>query len=82
MVESSQTKVSQLQLASANNTKVKHCISKRPNLVPPSYPLVIDEDIGALDVSVQEVLGVAVMQRLHHLQTEAANVLVGEFHHP
>lgn len=39
---------------------------------------VVEQDVGTLDVSVQEVLLVTVVQSLHQLPHEAANVFVGE----
>lgn len=41
---------------------------------------VVEQDVGALDVPVQEVLLVAVVQALHELPHEAADVLLGEGH--
>lgn len=39
---------------------------------------VVEQDVGAFDVSVQEVVLMAVVQTLHQLPHEAADVLVGE----
>lgn len=39
---------------------------------------VVEQYVGALDVSVQEVVLMAVVQTLHQLPHEAADVLVGE----
>lgn len=39
---------------------------------------VVEQDVGAFDVSVKEVVLVAVVQTLHQLAHEAADVLVGE----
>ena len=39
---------------------------------------VVQQNVGAFDVSVQEVVLVAVVQALHQLPHEAADVLVGE----
>lgn len=42
--------------------------------------LVVDEDVGALEVSVEEVLGVAVVKGLHELPGQALHMLLRELH--
>ena len=44
--------------------------------------LVVDEYVGALEVSMKEVPLVAVVQRLHELQREALDMLLRELDHP
>lgn len=39
---------------------------------------VVEQDVGAFDVSVQEVVLMAVVQTLHELAHEAADVLMGK----
>lgn len=42
------------------------------------YLPVVEQYVGAFDVSVQEVVLMAVVQALHQLAHETANVLMGE----
>lgn len=42
--------------------------------------LVVDEDVGALEVTVEEVLGVAVVKGLHKLPGQALHMLLRELH--
>lgn len=44
--------------------------------------LVVDEYVGAFEVSVEEVPLMAVVQSLHQLQREALDVLLCELDHP
>lgn len=41
---------------------------------------VVQQDVGAFDISVQKIVLVAVVQALHQLAHEAANMLMGELH--
>lgn len=43
--------------------------------------LVVDENIGTLEISVQEIFGMTVLQRFYQLPSKTTNMLVCEIHH-
>ena len=82
MVKPRQTKISQLQLPPTAEMKYTIHIFISLSLSPFFNQLVVDEDVGALEVTMEEVSLVAEVESLHQLQSEALDVLLCELHHP